>query len=171
MGSFVGKGGSKGPSLQEQQAVAKANWQSYAAEKGSITRKFHGLVARLAAGGGQAGDSKLRQIYEQQYQGEMSGLKKSQRYRDLGEYYNKMTSGTGLGFMGRFVGKKMGGKMAGGVSKLGMEDWYTFQYGSKKEKEELQPRVEELQVQWEQEEETRQERMRQRQERMGTYEG
>ncbi len=157
MGGLFG-GGDKGPSAEEQKFAAKANWQSVQAERGSITGKYHGMLARLSAGGGRVGgDSALADIYKQQYQKEIGTLEKSQRYRDIGSYYNQQT-GKGGG-MGGKAGRRVGIK-GGGASKLGMEDWYKYQFGSEKEQSELQPQVDVYQKEYEAELEARRKKKR-----------
>lgn len=147
MSSIFG-GGPSGPSHEEMRAVAKANWQSLEAERGMITGKYHGLIARLAAGGGRVGgDSALADIYKQQYEKEIAELQKSQRYKDIGAYYNRMTRGMAGGFKG---GKRVGVR-GNGASKLGMEDWYKYQFGTEEQKAELQPQVDIYQKEIEQE--------------------
>jgi len=138
MGGLFG-GGDSGPSPEEQKLGAKANWQSVQSERGMITGKYHGLLARLSAGGGRVGgDSALGDIYKQQYQKEIGTLEKSQRYRDIGEYYNRQTGRSG-GLPSKGGGRA--GIKGGGARKLGMEDWYKYQFGTAEEKGKLQPQV------------------------------
>lgn len=150
MGGLFG-GGSKGPTAEEQKLTAKANWQSVQAERSSITGKYHGQLARLAAGGGKTSGA-LGDIYKQQYTKEIGTLQKSQRYKDIGEFYNKNT-GKGGGMGGK--GGRKTGIVGGGASKLGMEDWYKYQFGSEKEKGELQGQVDVYQKQYDTEQEER----------------
>lgn len=163
MSSIFG-GGSSGPSAEEQKAVAKANWQSVESERSMITGKYHGLIARLAAGGGRAGgDSALADIYRQQYEKEIGELQKSQRYKDIGAYYNRMTSKAGLGMKG---GRRVG-IQGDGATRLGMEDWYKYQFGTEEQKAKLQPQVDIYQKEIEQEAAERRKQRAQEQSQFG----
>jgi hypothetical protein len=167
MGGLFG-GGDSGPSAEELKAGAKANWQSLESERGSITGKYHGLLARLSAGGGRTGgDSALADIYKQQYQQEIGTLEKSQRYKDIGEYYNRQTGKSGG------LPSKGGGRVGikgGGAGKLGMNDWYKYQFGTAEQKSELQPQVDIYQKEIDAAAEKRRQE-RARNEDYGAYEG
>lgn len=168
MGGLFG-GGDSGPSPEEQKLAAKANWQSVQSERGSITGKYHGLLARLSAGGGRTGgDSALADIYKQQYQQEIKTLEGSQRYKDIGGYYNKMTGKSG-GLPGKGGGRV--GIKGGGASKLGMGDWYKYQFGTAEEKAGLQSQVDIYQAEIDKANEERRRKAEENERNRGAYEG